>query len=294
MGDGEPTETPRTAPRTVDVRTAGAERANKAATRRAWALGDYHRFATALVWDLGAELVRAAGVRAGQDVLDVACGTGNTALRAAATGARVTGCDLTPEHLSTGRREADRLGLPLRWVEGDAERLPLPDASFDVVLSSVGAMWAPDHQAVADELVRVARPGGTIAMINFAAGGLIEGFLATFAEFAPPPPPWASSPVLWGDPGHVRRLFGTRVSELTVTPGSYLERVPGGPAGYCRFYRDTFGPVVATYATLADQPERVADLDRRFLAFAGAANQGPPGGDAELAYGYVVVLARRA
>lgn len=276
----------------LDRRSADLE--VKAATQTIWGLGDYHRFATQLIWDLGAILVTASGIRAGDDVLDVACGTGNTALRAAATGAAVVGCDLTPASLAVGRREADRLGLTINWVPGDAEALPFPDDAFNVVTSSVGAMWAPDHQAVADELVRVCRPGGTIAMINFAAGGKIEDFLAVFDGFAPAPPPWAESPVLWGDPEHVRRLFGDRVDRLEFTSGTYLERVPGGPTGYCGFYRETFGPVVAIYAGLADQPERIAELDRRFLEFAAGADQGESGGDCVVAFEYLVVVARLA
>lgn len=274
----------------MDRRTIDAE--VKAATSAAWALGDYHRFATTLVWDLGAILVDASGVRAGDHLLDVACGTGNTALRAAAVGAAVVACDLTPDSLAVGRQEADRLGLDVEWVPADAEALPFPEDSFDVVTSSVGAMWAPDHQAVADELIRVCRPGGTIAMINFAAGGRIEDFLAVFDGFTPAPPPWATSPVLWGDPEHVRRLFGNRVDRLETRRGTYLETVPGGPAGYCAFYRETFGPVVAIYAGLAAQPERVDELDRRFLGFATRADQGVQGGDCVVAFDYLVVTAR--
>ena len=151
-------------------------RAAKSAARAVWASGDYHRFATHLICDLGELLVDATGIGAGRDVLDVACGTGNTALRAAARGACVVGCDLTPENFPAGVRAAADLGVEIQWLEGDAEALPFDQASFDVVVSSVGAMWAPNHQAVADELVRVCRPGGIIGMINFAAGGLSRSF----------------------------------------------------------------------------------------------------------------------
>lgn len=275
------------------TRSADADRAVKAGARAVWALGDYHRCATQVVWGLGAVLVTGGGITAGDDVLDVACGTGNTALRAPAAGARVVACDLTPENFPPGQAVAEHLGLDVRWVEGDAEALPFPDAAFDAVLSSVGAMWAPDHQRVADEMLRVCRPGGTVAMVNFAAGGLIEDFLGVFDGYAPAPPPWALSPVLWGDADHVRRLFGDRVTHLDVTPGTYVERVPGGPEGYCAFYRELFGPVVATYTALAGQPSRVEELDRRFLDFATQANRGQPGGDAEVPFGYALVVARR-
>src|SRR5215468_61368 len=185
----------------------------KAQARRSWAAGDYHRFASDLVWGLGAELVSACGITPGDRVLDVAAGSGNTALRAADAGGIVVASDLTPENFAAGRTAAQRTGLSIDWVEADAERLPFADAEFDVVTSSVGAMWAPDHERVASELLRVCRPGGTLGMINFAADGLIADFLDVFAGYAAPPP-WAASPLLWGDPEYVRQLFGTRVSAI--------------------------------------------------------------------------------
>ena len=129
-----------------------------------WALGVYHAFATRTVWGLGEALVGACGIGPGDRVLDVAAGSGNTALRAAEAGAEVVASDITPENFEPGRREAASRGVDLRWVEADAQDLPFPDDSFDVVTSSVGAIFAPDHRAVADEMVRVCRPGGTIGM----------------------------------------------------------------------------------------------------------------------------------
>jgi SAM-dependent methyltransferase len=269
--------------------TRAADQAYKAAARQAWAVGDYHRFATGLIWELGADLVTACQIRPGDRVLDVAAGSGNAALRAAAAGAAVVACDLAPENFAAGRRAARHAGLQLDWAEGDAENLPFGDDRFDVVTSCVGAMWAPDHQRVADELVRVCRPGGTIGMINFAAEGLLGPFLDVFAGYAPPPPPWASPPTLWGDPGHISDLFGDRVAALQITPGTYTERVPGGPRGYCHYYKDTFGPVAAIYAALT--PAQAAALDRDFLAFADQHNTGPEGGPAELAFQTIRILA---
>ena len=274
----------------LNNRTRAEDLAYKAGVRQAWAAGDYHRFASDLVWDLGAELVSACGIRPGDRVLDVAAGSGNVALRAAAAGAAVVASDLTPENFAAGRRAAQRSGLAIDWVQADAEDLPFADAEFNVVTSSVGAMWAPDHQLVADELVRVCRPGGTIGMINFAADGLLAGFLDVFAAYAPPPPSWASPPLLWGDPDHIRQLFGARVSTLEIIPGTYTERVPGGPPGYCQYYKQTFGPVAAIYAALT--PGQAAALDRDFLAFAARNNTGPAGGPAELDYRYVRVITR--
>lgn len=269
-----------------------AEAAYKAGVRAMWALGDYPKFATDLVWDLGAAVVAACNIAPGQRVLDVAAGSGNAALRAAKAGALVVAVDLTPENFEAGRQAARQAGVAIEWVEGDAEDLPFPTGAFDVVTSSVGAMWAPNHQRVADELLRVCSPGATIGMVNFAADGLIVDFLNVFAEYAPPPPAWASPPPLWGDRAHIKKLFGDRVSDLNLTPGTYTERVPGGPQGYCEYYKETFGPVIATYAGLADDPQTAAALDQGFLAFATEHNAGPPDGPAELTFEYVIVTAR--
>ncbi len=263
----------------------------KGLTRAAWALGDYHRFATQTVWGVGPVLVEACAIHAGQRVLDVAAGTGNTAIRAAEAGAQVVASDLTPENFEAGRGEARARAVELDWVEADAEALPFDDDAFDVVTSSFGAMFAPDHRAVADEMVRVCRPGGTIGMVNFTPEGLIADFFGVFAPYAPPPPP-GPPPWLWGSEEHVRELFGARVASLETTRREYVERA-GSPGDYCTLFKETFGPVAATYAGLADQPERLAALDRDFLQFATRADTGPPDGPAEYVYEYLLVVARK-
>ncbi len=265
----------------------------KTAMRNAWALGDYHRFAKATVWERGAELVEACEIRAGQRVLDVAAGTGNSAIRAAEAGARVVASDLTPANFEAGRREARARGVDLEWVEADAEALQFADGEFDVVTSSFGAIFAPDHRAVADEMLRVCRPGGTIGMLNFTPEGLFTDFLAVFAPYAPPPPPGARSPALWGSEEHVRGLFGNRVEFLELSRREYAERA-ATPHEYVELFKQTFGPIVATYRSLADQPERSAALDRDFLEFAERANSGPAEGPAEYRYEYLLVIARPA
>lgn len=271
---------------------ADADRMLKAAHRTMWAMGDYHRFATATVWELGPVLVEACGISAGQRVLDVAAGTGNTAIRAAKTGARVVASDLTPENFEAGRREARAQGVGLEWVEGDAEALPFGDEEFDVVTSSLGAMFAPNHQAVADQLLRVCRPGGTIGMINFTPEGLGARFFGVFAPYAPSPPPGARPPVLWGSEGYVRELFGDRVKSLEMTRREYVE-TSGSPGDYLELFKETFGPVVAIYASLAHQPERVAALDQDFREFVTRSNRGVRGGPARYVYEYLLVVARK-
>lgn len=272
--------------------TTETDRELKAATRAAWALGDYHRFAKETVWEGGEILVRACGISTGQRVLDVAAGTGNTAIRAAEAGAEVVASDLTPENFEAGRREAAAHGVELEWVEADAEALPFADGDFDVVTSSFGAIFAPDHRAVADEMLRVCRPGGTVGMLNFTPEGLISDFFGALEPYMPPPSPGALPPGLWGSEEHVRELFGDRVESLEMTRREYIETADT-PLDYREFFKQTFGPVVATYAGLADQPERLAALDRDFLEFATRTNSGPPAGPAEYRYEYLLVVARR-
>jgi ubiquinone/menaquinone biosynthesis C-methylase UbiE len=267
-----------------------AGRELKAATRAAWALGDYHRFAKQTIWELGEVLVGACGISTGQRVLDVAAGTGNTAIRAAEAGAEVVASDLTPENFEAGRGEAEAHGVELEWVEADAEALPFADGEFDVVTSSFGAIFAPDHRAVADEMLRVCRPRGTIGMLNFTPEGLISGFFGALAPYMPPPE--ALPPPLWGSEEHVRELLGDRVESLDMTRRHYVERADS-PRDYRELFKQTFGPVVGIYASLAEEPERAAALDRDFLEFATRANSGPPEGPAEYRYEYLLVVARR-
>ena len=264
----------------------------KAAARTMWALGDYHKFATATVWELGPVLVEACGISAGQRVLDVAAGSGNVAIRAAEAGAHAVASDLTPENFDAGRREADKRGVDLKWVEADAERLPFADGDFDVVTSSLGAIFAPDHRAVADEMLRVCRPGGTIGMINFTPEGLAGDFFRLFGKYAPPPPPGALPPLMWGSEEHVRGLFGDRVTSLELTRREYVERA-ASPRDYCELFNQSFGPAVGIRAGLADQPESAEAFDRDFLGFAARSNRGAAGGRAEYPYEYLLVVARK-
>ena len=257
-----------------------------------WALGDYHRFATQLVWEFGPVLVEACGISAGQRVLDVAAGTGNVAVRAAEAGADVVALDLTPENLEAGRRAALSRGIELEWVEGDAQALPFTDDEFDVVTSSAGAMFAPDHQAVADEMLRVCRSGGTIGMINFVPEGTGGEFFELLGRFAPPPPAGALPPILWGDQDHVRTLFGDGVASLDLIRRQYVETLSGSSRtgeDYVAFYKETFGPIIAIYSGL--EPARRAEFDRDFLDFATRRNQGTPEA-AEYHYDYLLVLAK--
>lgn len=264
----------------------------KAGVRQMWAMGDYATFATELIWEVGQVIVEAAGVRPGLRVLDVAAGTGNVAIRAAQAGAEVVASDLTPEHFAAGRRLARRHGVALEWIEADAEALPFGDAEFDVVTSCFGAIFAPRHQRVADELLRVCRPGGTIAMANFTPEGTAADFFGVFAPYLPPPRPGDQSAMLWGSESHLRALLESGLESLEITPRHYFE-CAATPLAYCDFIKRTFGPVVAVYDGLAEHGDEKAALDRSFLEFAERANSGPERGPAEYRYDYVLVLGRK-
>jgi SAM-dependent methyltransferase len=268
--------------------TVDLDRELKAKHRALWASGDYPAVAAELIPALGPELVRACGVRAGDHVLDVAAGSGNAAIPAAVAGAVVTASDLTPELFDTGRRIAAERGVELEWVEADAEALPFADDSFDVVMSCVGAMFAPHHQATADELVRVVRPGGTIGLINWTPEGFLGNLFATMKPYAAPPPPGASPAPLWGDEAHVRELFGERVTGLSARRQTVVMDHCTSPTGFREYWKRNYGPTIAVYKFNADRPERIADLDRDFLKFLTSWNEGN-GWEAE----YLLVTARK-
>jgi len=220
----------------------------KARHRAMWASGDYPSMVETFLLPLGPRLVEAAGIGPGMRVLDVAAGTGNASIPAAKTGAEVTASDLTPELLEAGRGRAAAEGVTLEWAEADAEHLPFEDESFDVVMSSIGAMFAPRHQDVADELVRVCRPGGTIGLLSWTPEGMIGALFRTMGPFAPPPPPGASPPPLWGSEDHVRELFGDRVDFRTMEREMLEITAFEKPRDYGEHFKEKYGPTIAAQA----------------------------------------------
>ena len=179
----------------------------KRGEREMWARGDYHAIARAMFWPVGARIVDRLGVEHGERVLDVACGSGNAAIRAAEAGARVVGVDLTPELLEVGRRLAADAGLEVEWVAGDAEALPVDDGSFDVALSTFGCMFAPRHELAARELARVLRPGGRLGLCSWTPESALAELGRIVLAHLPPPPEPSKPPFLWGSEEHVRALF---------------------------------------------------------------------------------------
>jgi SAM-dependent methyltransferase len=239
-----------------------ADRALKTKHRAMWASGNYAAVVTDVVSELGTVLVETAGIKPGDRVLDVAAGTGNAAIPAAQTGAEVTASDLTPELLEVGRKRAAEVGVELTWETADAEALPYADADFDAVLSTLGVMFAPHHQTAADELVRVCRPGGTIGLASWTPPGFIGQMFATMKPYAPPPPPGAQPPPLWGSEDHVRELLGDRVEDVRTQTRALRVTYFATPEAFRDYFKLNYGPTITAYRGLADDPDRVAALDR--------------------------------
>ncbi|MEU8242829.1 class I SAM-dependent methyltransferase [Actinoplanes missouriensis] len=229
--------------------------------RAMWASGDYPALAAEVVAPLGPVLVEAAGIGPGQTVLDVGAGTGNAAIPAALKGATVTASDLTPELLAAGERVAASHDAKLTWTEADAEALPFETASFDTVISCIGVMFAPFHAEAAGELLRVCRPGGTVALANWTPEGFIGQLFATMKPYAAPPPAGAQPPPRWGDPAHLAELFGDGVTDVRAERRTLrVDRFATG-AEMRDYFKSVYGPTIAVYRNIAGDPSKVAALD---------------------------------
>ncbi len=179
-----------------------------------WSSGDWPGFAP-IVQDVADEVVAQLGVGEGQDFLDVATGSGNAAIAAAARGARVTGLDFVPSNIEAARKRAAEAGLEAEFVVGDAEDLPFDDDSFDRLTSIFGAMFAPGHRQTAQELVRVTRPNGALAVTGWTPQGLNGLMFKTLGNHMPPPPEGIVPPVMWGDESHIREIFDAPGVEIS-------------------------------------------------------------------------------
>jgi ubiquinone/menaquinone biosynthesis C-methylase UbiE len=277
---------------TSNTRTITAtdeDRALKAKHAAMWASGNYPAVADQVVHTLGTVLVETLDVRAGQRVLDVAAGTGTSAIPSARRGAEVIATDLTPELLAVGRARAEAEGIKLTWQTADAEALPFADAEFDVVMSSIGVMFAPHHQLAADEMIRVCRPGGTIGVLSWTPSGLIGQLFATLKPYAPAPPAGASPAPLWGSVEHVRELFGDRVTDVVAQQRELVVERFAAADEFRDFFKASYGPMIAVYRFIGDDAEKVAALDadlaalgERFLV------------DGVMRWEYLIVTATRA
>ncbi|RYP80460.1 class I SAM-dependent methyltransferase [Nocardioides guangzhouensis] len=262
----------------------------KAKHRAMWALGDYPAVAADVIPSLGPVAVEATRIGPGDHVLDVAAGSGNASIPAARTGASVVASDLTPELLDAGRVLAAAEGVDLAWEVGDAEALPYDDATYDAILSVVGVMFAPFHQAAADELVRVCRPRGRIGLVSWTPGGFIGQMFATMKPYAPPPPAGAQPPPLWGDEQHVRSLLGDRVTDVVAHKQQLRVDAFATAEEFRDYFKAAYGPTIAVYKAIADDPAKVAALDEALVDLGRRHDLG--GGAME--WEYLLFTARRA
>jgi ubiquinone/menaquinone biosynthesis C-methylase UbiE len=232
-----------------------------------WGAGNYAAVAERIS-QAGDAVVEAAGVDAGHEVLDVACGTGNATIPAAKAGARVTGLDFSSRLLEIARERCADAMVEIDFVEGDAQELPFDDASFDRVVSVFGHMFAPDHERTAAEMRRVLRPGGVIAVACWTPEGSIGRMFRVVAELLPPPP-GAQPPILWGTEDHVRKMWGEADFERHA-----IEWTDESPESYARFMLDSFGPLLNARELLAD---RADELERAYTDYLDGENEAEDG-----------------
>jgi ubiquinone/menaquinone biosynthesis C-methylase UbiE len=254
-----------------------------------WSKGDFAMVAN-IVFNASESLAEALELIPDERVIDVACGSGNGAISAARrTWGGTVGADYVPSLLERGRERAAAERLEVEFVEADAQDLPFEDASFDVAMSIYGAMFAPDQQKAADELLRVVKPGGRIGMGNWCPDGHVGTMFKTIAKHAPPPP-GLDSPLLWGTEDRLRELFGDGIAELRIE--RRVSRQPFRSADhYIEFFRQYFGPTQTAYERVGPEGEQALTDDlRTFLEAANSAGERAMVLEAD----YLEVIATRA
>jgi SAM-dependent methyltransferase len=232
-----------------------------------WDAGNFAAVAERIL-ESGELVVDRAGIEPGMEVLDVACGSGNATLPAAKAGARVTGLDFAPGLLEIARERAADAMVEIDFIEGDAQQLPFEDASFDRVVSTFGHMFAPDHRKTADEMKRVLKPGGVIAVACWMPEGATGRMFRVTADLLPPPP-GGEPPVLWGTEDHVREMWGDAEFERheIVWTDESVEN-------YAKFMLESFGPLLNAREILGD---RQGELDRAFREYLERENEADDG-----------------
>jgi SAM-dependent methyltransferase len=231
--------------------------------QQAWASGDFHAVAARIIL-VAEHLCDTADLHAGWRVLDVATGSGNAAIAAARLGSTVVGIDYVPALLERGRERAAAEGLEVELIEGDAEALPFEDSSFDAVTSVFGSMFAPDHHQAAAELLRVCRPGGTIALASWTPEGFIGELFRTTAAHVPPPA-GVKSPMLWGTEAHLHELFGEGIAWLEVEERTFTWRFASAEE-FVAFFRRWYGPTLKAFAALDGEARDALESDLVELA----------------------------
>jgi len=244
----------------------------KARQRAAWSSGDYAIVGTTLQI-VGEELCEALDVRAGQRVLDVAAGNGNASLAAARRWCEVVATDYVPALLERARERAAAERLDITFREADAEALPFPDSSFDVVVSTFGVMFTPDQEMAASELTRVVKSGGKIGLANWTPEGFIGQVFKTIGRHLPPPT-GARSPALWGTRGRISELFGIHAASITTAQRHFVFRYRS-PAHWLEVFGTYYGPLLKAFAAL--EPASRAELERDLLALIDRSNRARDG-----------------
>lgn len=222
--------------------------------RSTWIAGDFGQIARFTAKEAAA-FVERIGLQQGWSVLDVACGTGNLSIPAAKKGCVVTGLDIAPNLVEQARERAKEEGLKAEFIEGDAENLPFPDASFDAVITMYGAMFAPRPEIVTKELLRVCKSGGLIAMANWTPEGFTGDMFRLTGKYVPPPP-GLPAPVQWGSEPIVKDRFGDRVSKLEMARRQFRFDFPHSPAAVVEFFRTYFGPTQVAFSKLDEAGQK--------------------------------------
>jgi SAM-dependent methyltransferase len=261
----------------------------KTKLRATWIAGDFGQIAKYYA-SQAEDFIKRLDLKPGMQVLDVACGTGNTALPAATTGASVTGVDIAPNLVEQARQNAKAAGLNAKFDEGDAEALPYEDASFDAVVTMFGAMFAPRPELVAAELKRVCRPGGVIAMANWTPSGFIGQMFKTAASHVPPPP-GMTSPVLWGVEENVRDRLGEGISKVETKLQKITWVFPFSPADVVEHFRLYYGPTQKAFGALDEEKQAALRKDLEQL---WATHNQATDGTTRLEAEYLEVVATRA
>ncbi len=273
---------------TLDT-TGNAIAAARTRVKTIWTSGDFSKFAV-FIESHAEAFVANLPISPGLSVLDLACGSGNIAVVAAQRDAIVSGVDIAPNLVAAARARAAGLGLNIEFKEGDAEQLPYPDASFDMVISMYGVMFAAHPDLAAAEMLRVCAPGGTIALANWTPTGFIGQMLKTIGAHVPPPP-GSISPILWGVEATVKERLGYGTSAIKCTPREVVFEYPFSPAETVEYYIQYYGPTLQTYA--ACSPEKQVVLRRDLENFWSAHNQATDGTTRVISE-YLEVIATRA
>jgi len=230
----------------------------KGRQQQAWSAGDYGRVGVTLLM-MGELLAEASDIKPGQRVLDVACGNGNASLAAARRFCDVTGIDYVPMLLEEARKRAQAEGLEVHFREGDAEDLPFEDASFDVVLSTLGVMFAPDQERAAQELLRVCKPGGTIGMVNWVPDGYVGDLFRTIGKHVPSPA-GLKPPFMWGTEEGLDELLHGGVGALQTRRRSFVWRFSSA-RHHVEFMRGYYGPLHKAYEVLEEEGQQALNQD---------------------------------